>query len=259
MKKLLSLFLVLSMLCFAVNAYAISGSVSLANIRLSLDPAFVDFSAAGTLPLNHRLKICDSAGKCIVGFTRAAGTGETLSETELVGWTNNAGNPYETLTVNANAKDLDSVINTTGYGIAYNTIATASEKLFKLTFNLTLTSGAAPKYTTGSTVNMVNELTVVPNISIVGNTIAYYVGRYATEYSGFATGNGVAVNFSTTGTSIKQVLTPSATGVTIVSTPGGATYNWNIETGFNYNDASGYTYKLFPLVRQSRFYRPFRR
>lgn len=59
--------------------------------------------------------------------------------------------------------------------------------------------------------------------------------------------NGTAfVDFSSAGTmlfdeaSLKQVLTPSATGVTITSTPNGGTYNWaSIESGFNYNDAGG--------------------
>jgi hypothetical protein len=49
--------------------------------------------------------------------------------------------------------------------------------------------------------------------------------------------------------SVAQVLTPSATGVTITSTPGGSTYNWaSIESGFNYNDARGYTYKVSPAI-----------
>lgn len=31
------------------------------------------------------------------------------------------------------------------------------------------------------------------------------------------------------------------------STPGGTTYNWaSIESGFNYNDAAGYTYTIVP-------------
>ena len=46
--------------------------------------------------------------------------------------------------------------------------------------------------------------------------------------------------------SLKQVLTPSATGVTIVSAAGGSTYNWTYEqSGFNRNDSSGYTYKVY--------------
>ena len=53
------------------------------------------------------------------------------------------------------------------------------------------------------------------------------------------------VEFTVASISLKQVLTPSATGVTITSTAGGTTYNWaSIESGFDYNDAKGYTYKL---------------
>jgi hypothetical protein len=246
MKRFLALLIIFSLFALPCHA-AVTGSVSLANIRLSLvdGTAFVDFSAAGTLNyLNGKLTLTDSAGKKAVGYLKAAGTGETL-DSELVGWTNNAGSPYETITVNANSIDLDSVINTTGYGIAYNTVATASGRCFKVTYNLTLNSGTAPKYVTGSTINFVNEIIIVPNSA--GAKTAYYTGRYDTEYSGFATGNGIATDFSTTSTSLKQLLTPSATGATITSTPGGTTYNWAyIESGFNYNDASGYSYTIVP-------------
>jgi hypothetical protein len=45
--------------------------------------------------------------------------------------------------------------------------------------------------------------------------------------------------------SVKQRLTPSVTGVTQTSQPGGSTYIWaSIESGFNYNDAGGYTYEI---------------
>ena len=46
--------------------------------------------------------------------------------------------------------------------------------------------------------------------------------------------------------SCKQVLAPATTGVTIVNSKGGATYNWlSIQSGFNYNDGSGYTYTIY--------------
>jgi hypothetical protein len=46
--------------------------------------------------------------------------------------------------------------------------------------------------------------------------------------------------------SLSQVLTPSATGVTIVTAKGGTTYNWSFkDSSFNYNDSSGYTYRLY--------------
>ena len=45
--------------------------------------------------------------------------------------------------------------------------------------------------------------------------------------------------------SVKQVLTPSTTGVTIASTMGGSTYNWTSEdSGFKMNDSGGYTYSI---------------
>jgi len=77
--------------------------------------------------------------------------------------------------------------------------------------------------------------------SEIGTYTAYYTGG-TNSTAGIRSGqNGLGVdNFS-----VKQVLTPSATGVTIVSTPGGATYNWTYqETGFNYNDPAGYEYLI---------------
>ncbi|MEO5366065.1 MAG: DUF3168 domain-containing protein [Magnetococcus sp. WYHC-3] len=44
---------------------------------------------------------------------------------------------------------------------------------------------------------------------------------------------------------VQQVLTPSATGTTIVSTKRGHDYNWLYQQGtFDYNDESGYTYSI---------------
>jgi hypothetical protein len=45
--------------------------------------------------------------------------------------------------------------------------------------------------------------------------------------------------------SVTQVLTPSTTGVTIVSSSGGSSYNWTSEqSGFNRDDSGGYTYSI---------------
>jgi hypothetical protein len=57
----------------------------------------------------------------------------------------------------------------------------------------------------------------------------------------YASGNA----WLTDNVTIKQVLTPSATGVTITSTPDGSTFNWATkEDGFNCNDESGYSYSI---------------
>ena len=79
-----------------------------------------------------------------------------------------------------------------------------------------------------------------------------------TQYTLYATADGSSASFwqvyqlATSGktgffdtASATQVLTPSSTGVTIVSTAGGSTYNWaSINGSFNYNDPSGYTYSV---------------
>ena len=58
------------------------------------------------------------------------------------------------------------------------------------------------------------------------------------------TGDFVALN-QTTRNWRGLAASPSTTGVTITSTPDGSTYNWATkEEGFNYNDASGYSYSI---------------
>ena len=53
--------------------------------------------------------------------------------------------------------------------------------------------------------------------------------------------NNLDASYPATGYSVY----PDGTGVRITSTPRGTTYNWtSIESGFNYNDASGYTYEI---------------
>ena len=61
-----------------------SGSVTRTNMKISAidGTAFVDFSAADVLTnyLGGKLIITDSAGKKLIGYIKAAGSGETLSD-----------------------------------------------------------------------------------------------------------------------------------------------------------------------------------
>ena len=74
----------------------------------------------------------------------------------------------------------------------------------------------------------------------------------ATEANHFGTGKVVGSYFTSAGTEtcdannkVQCVLVGATTGVTIVSSKGGATYNWfNKDSAFNWNDASGYTYQI---------------
>jgi len=245
MKRLIfSLILALCILGQVVPCHAaVTGSVSLANSRLSLvdGTAFVDFSAAGTLTpyLGWKLKICDSTlptSKCIVGYIRSAGTGETLGD--------------ELLSDPAFDDDAGTWTAQSGWAVAGGkATATASSMTIYQTAN----------------VPAVGKCLVV-SATCDSSTSGTYKLRYGGKYEQVASGTGTKTRYVTgygdgdsvgilgasltasfTDISLKQVLTPSATGATITSTRGGTTYNWaSIESGFNYNDSAGYTYTIVP-------------
>lgn len=116
-----------------------------------------------------------------------------------------------------------------------------TDSLNKIVFTITRTAG-----------------TIIPKWGIsrdISGTIS--AGNTYTLYSNHLTTDDDTIRFYGSGfsgtldnVSIKQVLTPSATGVTITSTPNGSTYNWaSIEASFNFNDASGYSYKIIPAIK----------
>jgi hypothetical protein len=222
-------------------------TVTLANIRLSFvaGTAFVDFSSAGTLTpyLNYRLVLTDSAGKKAIGYIKSAGTGETLGE-ELV--TNGDFDPDEGWTKGVwSIADGKAAATASSYSFLYQN-ADLAGKLIKSSVDINSISVGAIKVCYHGTAN--------------GGTARTTTGTHAEYYTPSSSGTAtigaqtqVNVTCSIDNLSMKQVLTPSTTGVTITSTPNGSTYNWaSIEAGFNYNDASGYTWKIIPHTRFSR-------
>jgi hypothetical protein len=235
-----------------------SGTVTQANMRISgvnggetaSGGAFIDFGAADVLTgkLGHLLVVKDSAGRAIQGYVKAAGSAEGLGDELVNGWTNNAIHPYETFTPGA-GNTITQAINTTAYGIASSDIGTTlSGMLTKLVAGVTITSGKISNIFSGSTTIGGTSVTLASNI-----TSSQTITTYVTELSGqryliVFNENANAGNFGSTFT-YQQVLAPSATGVTIVSTKGGVTYNWATKNAsFNYNDALGYTYQIYKVL-----------
>lgn len=224
-------------------------TATLANTRLSLvnGTAFADFSASGTLApfLNHRLTVYDSTGKKASGYIKAAGTGETL-DTELVdGWTNHAIAPFETFTTSGSS--ITQAINSTTQGICYKAATLTVGAVYKLVHTVSLTSGTRPAFRSGNNTNVSPSYGTLFQAASVTTTGVYRTlenGLGASQtHLGYRNETGEASNFAVADFSFKKLLTPSSTGVTITSTPGGTTYNWeSIEAGFNYNDASGYSF-----------------
>lgn len=223
----------------------ITGTVSLTNSRLSLvdGKAFADFSAAGTLNYpNAKLTLTDSAGKKAIGYIKAAGTGETYGNelvtngdmSEATGWT---GTGWEIGSGIATA--------TAASNFLYRTLSNTPGQLLKWSFNLlsrTAGSTGFRRHNVGTV-----ALQTVP---------AIYTGYKVDTSAGVSVGvDALAFSGTVDDISCKAVTSPSPTGVTIVSTRGGTTYNWaSIEAGFNYNDASGYTYEIMsPRFKKSKF------
>ena len=235
-------------------------AVALADMILSLvdGTAFVDFSAADVLTdyISKRIVIIDSAGKKIIGYIKAAGTAETyqiLSPTacctdpsddqdNTTGWVTNGAIDSVAGGRTGNTLELTAAAANKTTSLSYASIAGAAYKMqayFKSGTQNTsyVNTGAGYNMNTGDFVCAADWSTVKNFVWTETLTSAVkHIYLHCRIGAGTIYFDDVLV---------RKVLTPSATGVTVVNTPNGSTYNWeSIETGFNYNDAAGYTYKI---------------
>ena len=268
MKKLfIALIIFLFSVSFVHAVTIASGSVTYANKKLSMvdGAAFVDFSAAGTLTayLGQKLTITDSLNKKAVGYIKAAGTGETLGDelvtnggfdSDTTGWDVGSSALLASVSGGESGNCLQVTENGETNPYAVQVIPVNNGKLYKILASVKQgTSSTYRIYPAGIGMSeWVVDRTSTSSWQIM-NTLTYGITPYTTATKDSNTwfvlmvtataGSGLTHLFDNV--TFKQVLTPSATGVTITSTPNGTTYNWtSIESGFNYNDASGYTYTI---------------
>ena len=174
----------------------------------------------------------DTANNTATIYAKSVGTGETFSSELLTSWVNEAAYPFETFTTSG--ADITRAINNVNtYGIAHKVLPSPGGKLLiMINSSFVLNSGYVPYW----------------GLDDVGFNIVLQAVQGGTKYltalssvlsiSVQAKGHGsIAVtDFSLTGNSVKQVLTPSTTGFVGTSTPGGTTYNWAlIDAGYNPN------------------------
>jgi hypothetical protein len=240
------------------------GPVTLANTKISAvdGTAFIDFASAAIfashIAKKSKLLVFDSAGKKLVGYIKAAGTGETYGSELVTNGDMEDGDPPSGWTYNANTS-ASSVAGDTGQALknvavnpafgshlmSYQVLAGSAGQLIKASMDGKAVSSSSYFF-----------LTIGISTSILyqskGYTSAFSTRTSYVVHTGSAdlrlrtytdrTGEGHFDNATA-----KQVLTPSTTGVTITSTPDGSTYNWaSKDSGFNYNDANGYTYEIVP-------------
>jgi len=265
MKKLfIALIIFLFSVSFVHAVTIASGSVTLANSRLSLvdGTAFVDFSAAGTLTayLGQKLTITDSANKKAVGYIKAAGTGETLGDelvtnggfdSDTTGWHIGSSALLASVAGGESGNCLQITENGAASPYASTGMSVVQGALYKSNYSVKQgTSSTYRMYITGTSIYesypMLADRTSTSEWVAQGPWYRVPIGTgtaWFVLYNIAAQGSGLTHLFDSA--TFKQVLTPSATGVTITSTPNGTTYNWtSIESGFKYNDASGYTYTI---------------
>jgi hypothetical protein len=209
-----------------------SGSVTQANMKLSMatGAAFVDFNSAGTLTpyVGDQLIITDSSSHQLTGYISAAGTGQTYGSQLL---SNTAFDTTSGIT-SIYASTIASVAGgQTGNALQVTTSAAYGNAVQSFTAPngaLLLSSGYMKKGTEASLEELGLE-----NASFTAINQVYALPSSWTQYSFYATAqsatnyqlylgasSGQTSLFDTA--SVTQVLTPSATGVTIVSTLGPA-------------------------------------
>ena len=250
MRKLLQLVFCLLL---ALPAWA-GGSVARSALILSTvnGRAFVDFGVAGVLTSNlgSKLTILDSSSHPLVGYIKAAGTGQTYGRQLILNSTF-----QNTTNVTAQRATLASVAGgqsgnclqvtvTTSEGNGYEVITTVPGEA--LAFSIYMKKGTETSYQYVSLL----DTTSYHLLNWSGNLLPAAWTKYSFNATATTAGSvlymtGHTLNdtslFDTA--SLKQILTPSTTGVTITSTSGGTTYNWTSEdASFNPNDPKGYTY-----------------
>jgi hypothetical protein len=239
-----------------------TGSVTKANIKLSLESgrAFVDFNGDELSDwIGHKITIRDSANRELVGYIKAAGTGETYGSEIL---SNTAFESTANLWV-----DDSTVASVAGGqdGRCLRLTSSGSGSVFSAGESRTCIDGALlrgsiyVKSGTGTrqkvTLGLAGGDWHTWNVLFNGNATADW-----TPYSAYGTADDVDLAMIYSGyvdpptagetryfdtASVKQVLTPSATGVTITSSAYGSVYDWSSEeSGFNRNDYFGYTYEI---------------
>jgi hypothetical protein len=220
--------------------------------------AFVDFSSAGVLTnyIDAKLTITDTAGKKVVGYIKAAGTGQTYSAElvtdgamavdDLPSWTRyTADTVADSVSggVVGNCAEIYRSGGSAGVSGIYQSITSLIGACYIGTGNvkagLSGSYASWGSYAPGSDymaayTDAYSWLGYSNNFTATTINIFIYLFSMSTEVTKKAYHDEL---------SCKRILTPSATGVTIVSEHEGGTYNWTSqESGFNYNDASGYTY-----------------
>lgn len=237
-----------------------SGTVSNQNARISLAAgrAFCDLvgeDLSGYADGAHIVVITDSAGKTLRGWLGSVGGGATVSDERLTngGFTSSTSGWFPgdcTLASVAGGEAGNALeITRTGgtYQVAGQTVAAAPGELLRLTaYVKSGTSGNENSMVAISDGSGVTNVVLASSGVWQQNTVIWRVAlaqATTTAWLNKATATAGTMLFDTA--SLVHILTPSATGATVMTTRSGMERAWiSEESGFNRNDASGYSYSV---------------
>lgn len=179
--------------------------------------------------IGYYITFTSSAGNTLKVKVSAAGTGETLGNELIDTWTNRVGFSYDIFTLSGS--DIVRAQETsTDNTICYKATSDLPGALTKNVIGLfTLASGNAPVYHinhSGITLSSGNSDFSVTPTSGVGRTDYVTQSVAGRVYHGFRNSTGVT-DWSATGFSSKQVLTPSALGVYFTDPVVTGTFDYN--------------------------------
>ena len=227
--------------------------------------AFIDFGDAAIFA-NHiashsKLVITDSAGKKLVGYVKAAGTGETYGaeqaknptfDADATSWSQYGCTLTSSYPAGGGHNNDYGILTSKGSGEEHGTSPFILQSIIMPTGCLCTVGGHIKN---GNKPNL--EVRIYKTADGHGRAVGFSSSSWS-EIRGYFTERGYknfyiqAMRLSVANETVfideifcRQVLTPSATGVTITSTPGGDIFDWaSKDDDFNYYDASGYTITL---------------
>ena len=229
------------------------------NLSTVAGTAFIT-NASGSIPwasyLNREVTISDGTNTC-AGYIKAVGTGETLdSETAppnsctdpandvdvTTGWSAGYSALLDSVAGGETGNCLSITENGAASPYAANNLSGTKGALYKVLYSIK----AGTEATVRVYVTNVQIVYFENNVEMTAEWQArgpkYFTSWPETGLVTLALINmasmGSGANMFFDNVSVKPVLTPSATGCTIVSTRGGSTYNWASNGGINANAAS---------------------
>ena len=231
-----------------------SGTVAANLLRFSnatgayfVDTTDATLAAALAAAVKHNdiVEVLDGSKRAIRFVAKSQGTGETLGVEIVTNWNFDSGDTGWTKQAGWTVADQgagDYMGVATGAGDAtqlYQAYAgSVAGRLVK-------TAGIVSAFGSGGVKFMGGSVRFAP---VTGNGTHLF---YSTETSGTMYASAMASGVTTlkiTSLSLKQVLTPSASGVLASKYPGGADGFSNVAASFGYNSATGFTWRVISSV-----------